>query len=99
MNKLLVKFSTNWSDEFDVDGFALYSKEEWNNIVKKFKEAEEYQGCYFGTNKGWSKEEINPDWLNNYSSIEITDSEFTIIKKIFGEGYGIFISPLNVIEL
>ena len=96
MNKVLVKFSRDWADEFDVEGFAIFTKKEWEDAVEKFESEKYHVSYFFGTNEGW-EDEIDSDWLDNYNVTEITDEEYTIIENLFGVEYGVFPNLLDLI--
>lgn len=103
MSKVLVIFSHNWADEFDVYGFSVYDKDKWESLLKSFKEYEDFNGFYFGTNEGWEKEEKN-DIISGYKVIDITDEDEKILHKLFYKQYrdkitfGNFPAPEDIIE-
>lgn len=70
MRHILVKYYSNWADEFDIQGFAIMNEEEYIQWVEDFRKASdtEYQ-WYFGTNEYincWDFE----DWSTMNLSIE-----------------------------
>lgn len=90
MAKVLVKFEKDWADEFDVRGFAVYDKEEWEKDLAEFKECTEFGGAWFGTNEGWEGSEIlgnKEDWVRSWEVTEISDDEAAVLGKFFGYPY------------
>ena len=72
MRHILVKYNSNWSDEFDIQGFAIMNEEEYIQWVDDFRKAKErdYE-WYFGTNEYisyWDEE----DWSATNLSKEET---------------------------
>lgn len=95
MEKVLLKWSSNWADEMDVEGFDIMKKSEWDEFKKKVKKMKNF--CvYIGTN-----EEIDyvtgEDLLSEIKAKKITPEEERIIKKFIGSTFG-FTSFLYVIE-
>ena len=41
MRHILVKYNSNWSDEFDIQGFAIMNEEEYIQWVDDFRKAKE----------------------------------------------------------
>lgn len=92
MNKdyLLVKFCHDWADEFDVYGFSIHTKEEWEAHKKRVKSIPNLfpQDMYFGTNE-YIKFKTVEDYTENYCKIiEITKDEYDVLFKFFGKDYG-----------
>lgn len=94
---VLVKFSDNYSDEFDVDGFKLFEtaaeQVDWENALREewaeYSDTEEME-LYFGTNEFIyiSKE----DYFDRAITIkEITHTEYYFLEENFGTSYGMFI--------
>lgn len=96
---LLVKFDSNYADEFDISGFRIMSQGEWEkhkvDIAKRFaalsaptvskygySEGPELE-AYFGTNESlsWSRYD---DYIKSFDVKEISDTEFKVLKKLFG---------------
>lgn len=86
MNKVLVKYSEDYADEFQVSGFCVMTREKWENYVKRANEAVWPQCQYFGTNEGvqWDSAE---DHLDAFNVVDITDGEAAFLEKNF-QGYG-----------
>ena len=86
----LVKSVPNWADEFDFEGFDLFSEDEYKNEVKDFlKRAKEKRGCvaYYGSNENdyVFAEGVLYD-LEGASIINIDQHTFLMDK--FGKHYG-----------
>lgn len=82
---LLVKSNFDYSDEFDVKGFALYTEEAWNNYLiaaQKFFDENDYIEQYFGTNEMIVVEDFD-DMLRGYEVVEITNAEWETLNKLF----------------
>lgn len=95
MDKVLVKWSSNWADEMDVEGFDIMKKTDWDALKKKILKKENF--CiYIGTN-----EEIDyasgEDLLSEIKVKKITPEEEKVIKKFVGSSYG-FTSFLYVLD-
>lgn len=88
--KVLVKFESNYADEFDVKGFRMFSKKEWNNIVKEIKESKAFpMNWSFGSNEEIEYETPN-ELLKKFEVVVISSDEVKILKKLFGDDYGFF---------
>lgn len=94
---LLIQFDSNYADEFDVEGFLVMTKEEWEThkaaIQKRFdalppKDPSKYYGeeleAYFGTNESLSWGSMDA-YLHDFKVTEISDEEHAVLKKFFGE--------------
>jgi len=86
---LLVKFSKDWADEFDVNGFKIFNTdEEWNEFFEELTNSEgEY---YFGTNEFWDYTEFQHD------DFEVVYVDFEVTKNLeilFGREWGVFPEP------
>lgn len=86
MPKLLVKFSGNYADEFQVSGFTVMEKKDWEQYVKDAKAGEWPQARSFGTNEGIQWESVE-DHLDAFNTIEITDEQAVFLLTSF-TGYG-----------
>ena len=95
MDYILVKFCANWADEMDVEGFAVFEKNDWESQVEKFKNAESYNSFWFGTNEGFEREEIGNHWLRHYKIKNLTDVEYESLKNLFSSSYKPFIDFVN----
>jgi hypothetical protein len=79
----LVRFSRDWADEFNCDGFSVYTqkqKDEWNAFVQK--NGKERYSFYFGTNQGWNDVEIQ-DFAKSFTFTEITDDFAVELQTAF----------------
>ena len=90
--QVLVKFESDWADEFSVYGWAIKDKEDWLEDVDIFERGYGNQSWNFGTNEGF--EECNePSWLDNYTVTEITANEahsLRIVFELYNDEYGNF---------
>ena len=93
MRHILVKYYSNWSDEFDIQGFAIMNEEEYIQWVENFRKAKEkdYE-WYFGTNEyisDWDEEEwsvINLSMEEALNLIYILD----LGQEHYEDGYPIY---------
>ena len=81
----LVKYSSNWADEMDVDGFRTMTDtelEEWKkNWQEVFKEDGEFT-FYIGTNEDIPYEDYDT-LLADFTFEDITKEEYDILNKLF----------------
>lgn len=87
----LVKFTDNWADEIDVDGFDTLTEEEVkefkNRVTSYFDENSEPYIYSIGTNE--ELEYYDAETLLSYFTFkEITKEEYDVIKKLFPYSYG-----------
>lgn len=87
----LVKFKKDWADEFNVYGFSIFKKDDWDNLHEKLKKYKDKCAEFsFGTNEGWDEETIG-DFLKDITVVPISEMEKSIITKLFGtKDYGHF---------
>lgn len=79
---VLVKFSKDWADEFDVYGFCVYaSKEIWEETKGDLSELE----YSFGTNEGWEEGDFDD---SDFTVTEISEDEAKVLTKLFGSKWG-----------
>ena len=84
----LVVCKSNYADEFDTEGFAIWDDGEWDN----FQSNEEYPNYVcIGTN-----EEINfnsaEEWKECFKAQDISDTEAERLKVLFGgPQFGMFL--------
>lgn len=82
--KMLVKFESDWADEFSVYAFKIFEPSEWRDSVRQFKNSEPGMRYWnFGSNEGFEIEDRD-DWLSKYEAVPITDLEFDSYKQAFG---------------
>lgn len=91
MSKLLVKFDSDWADEFSVYGFRIYTVEAWEAAKAKCIAGGSYSYS-FGTNESWDDEEPKY-WLEKYEVKPITDDEEKTLLQLFGKEWGNFPRP------
>lgn len=85
MSHVVVKFSRNWADEFDMKGARLFTKQDWDEYVIAV-EGRSYIDCSFGTNEGW-EDETPKDWLRSFTVVEVTEEDAEAFKRIFPINY------------
>lgn len=93
MRHILVKYCSNWADEFDIQGFAIMNEEEYIQWIEDFRKASdtEYQ-WYFGTNefinywdeKDWSVINLSMEEALNLIYI------FDLGQEHYEDGYPIY---------
>lgn len=91
-DKILVFTEANYADEFDIYGFEIIDRKRWETFLEKAEEflsGEESSSMelYFGTNESILFEDMR-DVEDFFSIKEITEEEYAVIKKLFGEDYG-----------
>ena len=86
---LLVKYRDNYADEFDVNGFRIFTFEEWENWKLNLKEEQLHAG--FGTNEA-CEYESKDDLLRCMKvipiSAEVTKSLFEVFGKPYVQSFG-----------
>jgi hypothetical protein len=83
MSSVFVKVDANWADEFDIDGFIVAKKDEWDKSVEKLKkDFPSEQEIYFGTNEYIEFADIE-DFESSLEVTEITDVEAEVLNKLF----------------
>lgn len=90
MRQFLVKTSTNWADEMDLDGFIILDEKELEEATKEMADlaADDFEAeISVGTNEEMDVEaEEVLDELNN--AIELTPEEYENISRLIGTRYG-----------
>jgi len=91
---LLVKFDSNYADEFDVSGFTIMSQAAWEkhkvDAAKRFDSGCELE-AYFGTNESLSWSHYD-DYIKSFDVKELSDDELKTLKKFFGmQGTGMVV--------
>lgn len=81
MGNYLVKFKTDWGDEFDVYGFAFYADIDKESIIQNIEKGIK-NDQYFGTNEVVAEGEIT---LDDFDIIPITDNDISVLEKLFPE--------------
>lgn len=101
---LLIKYHNNYADEFDVNGFIVMSKEDWETHIKEAEEIfkkqpvkETFRGSGDPRPKAieiyfGSNESIEyrdfKDYLSSFKVTEITDQEAGFFQKFFRGKHG-----------
>lgn len=99
---LLVKFSSNYADEFDVDGFKIMSEEDWEKHVRAATNAFDNQPEASKRNKlfGASKEPVElyfgtnealefndlKEYLGAFVVTKLSSTEHKTLEKLFPSG-------------
>ena len=80
MRHILVKYCSNWADEFDIQGFAIMNEEEYIQWIEDFRKAEETDyDWYFGTNECICYWNFEKDWsVTNLSKEEVLNLVFML---------------------
>jgi hypothetical protein len=92
--KLLVKFRDNWSDEFIVEGFKLFTGLEWKEFKEKIESESHFPAKgYFGTNDFLEFVDIK-DYFEHFEAVDILQHEYETIRKLFPKGYALFIDEI-----
>lgn len=81
--KVLLKWSTNWADEMDIEGYILTSKDKSDDWKKKLKTVDFSFSLQIGTNED-IEYSSGEDLISEVSLKNITDEEYTTLKKYFG---------------
>ena len=93
MRHILVKYCSNWADEFDIQGFAIMNEEEYLQWIEDFRKAKEFNyDWYFGSNEFinyWDEE----DWSVINLSMEEALNLIYILdlgQEHYEDGYPIY---------
>lgn len=89
---VLVKFSDNWADEFDVNGFFVSPLKDWEKTIQTMKSEFEKNGSKeysFGTNESLEYESYD-DYAQCITVVELTETEYLTLKKFFPYSFGVF---------
>ncbi len=90
MSKVLISFSKDWADEFDVYGFKVYDWVEWYRLETALRViGDKYIGWYFGTNEGWDDDTINMH-LDDFDITDLSDTDAMVLKNLFDNEFGNF---------
>lgn len=94
MEHVLVKYSSNWADEMDIDGFCLMTKGEYLDWVADwttfFKQIDGEAYCYcIGTNEDIPYEDAE-GFFNDFEGKYITEDHYNTFVLYFGKEYGFF---------
>ncbi len=86
MQHVLVKWSSNWADEMDIEGFRIMKQEEWEAYKKEVRK-KKYFCIYVGTNED-IEYSSGEDLLAEIKVKKITPEEERIIRKFIGSTFG-----------
>jgi hypothetical protein len=110
--KLLIKFDSNYADEFDVEGFTIMNESEWEkhkaDVTAFFKKRDETVApnrwghrdgveVYFGTNEQMIYETLDC-YLRSFTATEVSDEEIAVLQKHFSRGGGVRFGMLCMLE-
>ena len=86
MSKVLIKFNTNYADEFDVAGFYITTQKKWDKHLEEvetfFKNRTEPVEKYFGTNEYIEFYDFD-DYKSSFTVTPITKEENDVLTKLF----------------
>lgn len=86
---LLLQYSCNYADEFDVEGFTVMSESAWEEhkamAAKIFEERGSVE-VYFGTNEDISYYDLK-EYMRSFMVKELTDVQFQVLKDLFSGHY------------
>jgi hypothetical protein len=87
---VLCKYTDDYADEFDIEGFAIFTAKEFNTWLAD-QLAEHYpREHYFGTNE--SIEHYNREQFLDTLTIKVIDEQdYNTLKRLFGRTYGKFL--------
>lgn len=89
--KYIVRYSGNWADEMDLEGFSLMDGEELNKYIetaKKFFATGDTYSFYVGTNEEVEYESLE-DFLNDFTATAICDADHAVFQEHMA-GIGFF---------
>ena len=81
--KVLLKWSTNWADEMDIEGYILTTKDKSDDWKKKLKEVDYSFSLQIGTNED-IEYSSGEDLISEVTTKTLADEEFAVIKKYLG---------------
>lgn len=84
---VLVKYSGNWADEIDVDGFFTTTRKYYDELISRAREyfknnTSNAYTYYVGTNEEIIYENIE-DVLNSFSVTSITEEQYKTLWELF----------------
>lgn len=81
---LLLKFSENYADEFDVYGFIALSEQDWEDYKTKVREliGDNTFDYGFGTNESIDFNDAD-SYIDSFNEKKITDEEYAFLLKNF----------------
>ena len=88
----LVKFYDNWADEMNMEGFAVFTYEEYEQFMrlvfdtaKKIDSGKTYE-LYFGTNE-WNEYESGEEFLSCFTTVVLNPIEGNALKRLLIENF------------
>ena len=88
MKYYLYKYSDNWADEMDVEGFWVMTEKEKEQVLKYINKKFKKGGTvYLGTNEEIEYDNLR-DVMRTFSFKEITRKEYDVLNKLFGGSFG-----------
>ena len=93
----ICKYDSNYADEFDLEGFSLFTEKEYKEYFNTIPKLDFYdKDIYFGTNE--CQNFSNVDELNNdLDWYELTKKEYKSVKNLLGKEYGT-LTPRNILD-
>lgn len=81
--KVLLKWSTNYADEMDIQGYVMTTKDKSDDWRKKLKSVNYSFSLQIGTNED-IEYPSGEDLISEVVTKNITEEEYIILKKYFG---------------
>lgn len=78
---LIVSSNGDWGDEFDLEGFEIFTREAWENYLEGIPEGE--AECYFGTNE-FVTFDSREDYLGYLTVKPILEEEIMLLVHLLG---------------
>lgn len=82
MKHVLIKFSGNWADEMDIEGFSIISKDHWEYMKLEAEHTEFPIEMGVGTNEDIVFENAY-EYIHSFIVRDISEEERKTIKKFF----------------
>ena len=80
---VLVKIDTTWwADEFEVEGFEIMPRAEWDATIVKLDQVHWPIEMYYGTNEYYTIDS-KQDFLQAITAHAISEDEFATLKRFF----------------
>jgi hypothetical protein len=82
---MIVKFNDNWADEFDVEGFAQMTKEDFDRLLASAESMLNKRGVIeygFGTNEDFTWQSVG-EFRNCFTILDVTEEQENIIASVF----------------
>lgn len=86
MSQFLIKFSANWADEMDLNGWDLYTRLEWDNVETAILGHKYPVTVSVGSNEEIEFENAK-QLLDSYTVEQISDEDAAVLIRLF-DGYG-----------